>query len=135
MTLEIDKLKKSELVIKKARKDLTLIYAKNQNHNSEQVISFVEYPNGQKYMSIAPRKIKGSFKYTQFSLLFLIHDLEKVTPHLKGSKVKLITYSPKTKKFDWNSSYEGKARVENFVLKHLEKRKAILKRFRTPKRL
>ena len=135
MTIEIEKLNKSDLVIKKVGKDLTLISAKKQDHTSEQVITYVEYPNGQKYISIAPRKIKGSFKFSHFSFLFLIHDLEKKTPYLTGSKVKLITYYPKTKKFDWNSGYEGKAKIEDFVLKHLEKKKATLKRFRTIKRV
>lgn len=135
MTLEFDRLKYSELVIKKPSKDTTLITSKKQNLLSEQVITFVEYPNGHKYISIAPRKIKEQFKFSHFSFLFLIHDLEKTTPHIDKSKIKLITYYPKTKKFDWNSDYKGKVKIEDVVLKHLDKRKATLKRFKNIKKV
>jgi hypothetical protein len=135
MTLEFDKLNSSNLVIKKVAKDLTLITAKKQDHSSEQVITFVEYPNGNKYISIAPRQIKGSFKYNHVSFLFLIQDLEKKTPYIDKSKVKLITYNPKEKKFVWNAGYNNKAKIEEVILKHLTKRKEALKRFRTIKRV
>lgn len=132
MSLEIEKLKESDLVIKKVSKDLTLITSKNQDHSSEQVITFVEYPNGQKYISIAPRKIKGNFKNNHFSFLFLIQDLEKKTPFVDNSKVELIVYDPKEKKFNWESKHKNNA-VEKIVLKHLSKKEALLKRFRIPK--
>jgi len=134
MTIEIEKLNKSDLVIKKVGKDLTLITSKKQDHSSEQVITFVEYPNGQKYISIAPRQIKGHFKNEHFSFLFLIQDLEKKTPFVDKSKVELIIYNPKEKKFRWESKNKNNA-VEEIVLKHLNKRKELLKRFRTIKRV
>jgi hypothetical protein len=135
MSLEFEKLKESELFIKKIAKDITLITTKNQDHSSEQVITFVEYPNGQKYISIAPRKIKSSFKYNHASFLFLIRDLEKgISPYSEKSKVELIVYSPKEKKFTWESSF-GNKKVEEIVLKNLTKRKEALKRFRSIKRV
>jgi len=114
--MEVRKIKKSELVIKKTN-DFTFITTKLQDSKSEQVIIYLEYGT-KKFLAIAPRQVNNRFRYTHSELGLVLIELTK---NLKGTKyANNGVYNPETKEFKWNLEIKNNE-INAFILEHMTK--------------
>ncbi len=115
-------LKESDVIIKKLPDNLTVILAKEHEPKSEQIITFVEYEGGKKYLAIAPRNYKGSFIHTHNQFIFLIKRIDGRDPYSFNSISCEFNYLPDKKIFKWHNPELKDRKVEKLAIKHMREK-------------